>query len=158
MKKLCKAGLSFFILLILFSSCNNKGKLDNYYEQPLNNKDSVKKDFFNSLKNLSDDGIVVFHDVYPLGKDEIKPTACGTAYAFWISLVNLVPDDTHVFIGDPGHIEGTVGVYYNSTKSVDWDSFEKMDYSYDYFYKNLEKYILGRSVNYQQILEHRKSY
>ena len=42
MKKLCKVGLSFFILLILFSSCNNKGKLDNYYEQPLNNKDSVK--------------------------------------------------------------------------------------------------------------------
>ena len=42
MKKLCKAGLSFFFLLILFSSCNNKGKLDNYYEQPLNNKDSVK--------------------------------------------------------------------------------------------------------------------
>jgi len=42
MKKLCKAGLSFFFLLIIFSSCNNKGKLDNYYEQPLNKKDSVK--------------------------------------------------------------------------------------------------------------------
>lgn len=42
MKKLCKAGLSFFILLIFLSSCNNKGKFDNYYEQPLNNKDTVK--------------------------------------------------------------------------------------------------------------------
>ena len=42
MKKLCKVGLSIFILITLFSSCNNKGKLDNYYEQPLNNKDSVK--------------------------------------------------------------------------------------------------------------------
>ena len=42
MKKLCKAGLSFFILLILFSSCNNKGKLDSYNKQPLNKKDSVK--------------------------------------------------------------------------------------------------------------------
>ena len=42
MKKLCKVGLSFFFLLILFSSYNNKGELDNYYEQPLNKKDSVK--------------------------------------------------------------------------------------------------------------------
>ena len=42
MKKLCKAGLSFFILLILFSSCRNNAKLDNYHKQPINNKDSVK--------------------------------------------------------------------------------------------------------------------
>ena len=41
-EKIMQSGLSFFILLILFSSCNNKGKLDNCYEQPLNNKDSVK--------------------------------------------------------------------------------------------------------------------
>ena len=42
MKKLCKAGLSFFFLLILFSSCHNNGKIDNYNKQPLNKKDSVK--------------------------------------------------------------------------------------------------------------------
>ena len=141
-----------------FKSLHKDEKYDIVFIDADHNKESVKKDFFNSLKHLADDGIIVFHDVYPLQEENIEPHACGTAYAFWISLVNLVPDDTHVFIGDPGDIQGTVGVYYNSTKSVDWDSFEKMDHSYDYFYENLEKYILSKSVNYQQILEHRKSY
>ena len=47
MKKLCKAGLSFFIILILFSSCHNNGKIDNYNKQPLNKKDSVKYESIN---------------------------------------------------------------------------------------------------------------
>lgn len=42
MKKLCRVGLSFFIIIILFSSCHNNGKIDNYNKQPLNNKDSLK--------------------------------------------------------------------------------------------------------------------
>lgn len=141
-----------------FESLQQDEKYDIVFIDADHNKESVKKDFFNSLKHLADDGIVLFHDVYPLQEENIGPRSCGTAYAFWVSLVNLVPDDTHVFIGDPGDIEGTVGVYYNSTKSVDWDSFEEMNHSYGYFSENLEKYILSKSVNYQQILEHRKSY
>lgn len=141
-----------------FESLQQDEKYDIVFIDADHNKESVKKDFFNSLKHLADDGIVLFHDVYPLQEENIGPQSCGTAYAFWVSLVNLVPDDTHVFIGDPGDIEGTVGVYYNSTKSVDWDSFEEMNHSYGYFSENLEKYILSRSVNYQQILEYRKSY
>lgn len=141
-----------------FESLSKDKKFDVIFIDADHTKESVKKDFFNSLTHLSDDGIIIFHDVYPLTEMDIFPQSCGTAYAFWVSLVDLVPEDTLIFTGDPGHIEGTVGVYFNSSKIVNWDSFAEMNHSYSYFHENLEKYISSRSVNYEKIIEHRKSY
>jgi hypothetical protein len=140
-----------------FESLDENKKFDIVFIDADHNKDSVKKDFFNSLKHLSENGVVVFHDVYPLSEENIQPQSCGTAYAFWVSLVDLVPENTFVYMGEPGHIEGTVGVYFNSNKKIDWSYFSEMNHTYQHFYENLDKYIISKNSEYNHIVDQHKN-
>jgi hypothetical protein len=46
---------------------------DHSYEQ-------ARKDFFNVLPYMMENGFILLHDTYPMSEENIRPTSCGTVY------------------------------------------------------------------------------
>ena len=63
-------------------------KYDLIFIDANHNINFVKRDFYNSLKVLSDRGIIALHDTYPLNKKMTKDEHCGKGYLFIKELVN----------------------------------------------------------------------
>jgi hypothetical protein len=132
----------------------SSSKFDLVYIDAYHEKYQVYRDFCNSLNHLNDGGIVVFHDIYPLKKEDTNiHTANGNVYEFWIELVNDYNDHTYVIEGEPGHHEGTVGIYVNPHKNFNKDLILEINHSYEYFSENIDKYIFGKIVNETEIIE-----
>lgn len=142
-----------------FSSLDiSQEKFDIIFIDAKHEKNQVLRDFSSSLKNLKNNGIVIFHDVYPFSEEDTSiQNACGNVYEFWINLVDLYPDKTRIFIGSPGHIEGTVGIYFNHRTKLDEKVFSIMDYGFNYFINNINKYVLDKQLNYEEVIDFYKS-
>lgn len=142
-----------------FSSLDkSQEKFDIIFIDAKHEKNQVLRDFSNSLKNLKKNGIVIFHDVYPFSEvDTSIENACGNVYEFWINLVDLYPDKTRIFIGSPGDIEGTVGIYFNHHTEFNEKSFSSMDYGFSYFNANNDKYVLDKKVDYDELINFYKT-
>lgn len=138
-----------------FKSLDSKEKFDLIFIDAYHEKYQVYRDFKNSLNHLSSGGIIVLHDVYPLTEQDCSiDTASGNVYEFWIELVDKYDDETHVLIGYPGNIEGTVGIYIPGDNfTFDSNLIGEIDHSYEYFTKNLDNYIFRKTVDQQQIVE-----
>jgi hypothetical protein len=127
--------------------------IDAYHE-----KNQVFRDFSNSVNHLTENGIVVLHDIYPLSESNTSvETSNGNVYEFWIELVNNYEDQTSVFIGNPGDDEGTVGIYFNHPKKFDSNVIGEINHSYDYFNKNIGNYIYKKLTNPEQIVDRIKN-
>jgi hypothetical protein len=127
--------------------------IDAYHE-----KNQVFKDFSNSVNHLTENGIVVLHDIFPLSESNTSiERSNGNVYEFWIELVNNYENQTSVFIGNLGDDEGTVGIYFNNPDNFDASVIRKMDYGYDYFKKNISKYIYTKLINSNQIIDRIKN-
>lgn len=142
-----------------FSSLKDSSKkFDLVFIDAKHEKNQVLMDFSNCLKNLKKNGIVIFHDVYPFSEEDTSiENACGNVYEFWINLVDLYPDNTLVFIGNPGDIEGTVGIYFHTGNNLDKNNFSSMNYGYTYFKDNVNNYILNKKTEYTDIVNLYKS-
>lgn len=111
------------------------------------------KIFCNSLNHLNSCGMVVFHDIYPLRKEDTNiQTGNGNVYEFWIELVNHYNDQTFVIEGEPEHPEGTVGIYLNPDKNFNSNLIVGIDHSYEYFYDNVDKYIYGKKMEQNEFI------
>jgi hypothetical protein len=131
-------------------------KFDIIYIDADHEKNQVRKDFFNSLKYLNKGGMIIVHDVYPISEMWTQKHLCGNSYEFWMSLSELYPEKTSIFMGYPGHHEGTVGIYYDKDQVFNKNSFPKMEYTYEYFVNNLQKYIYDKNLDYDQTVRYCK--
>jgi hypothetical protein len=66
--------------------------------------------------------------------------------------VKNYPENTHSFIGFPGNAEGTVGIYLNTNDKFDPHKITEFNYSYEYFFNNLPKYIYHKTITEDQII------
>ncbi len=57
-------------------------------------KGQVYKDIMNSLDHLSENGIIVCHDINPTFERQLHPTKCGNAWETWALLRQSRPDLT----------------------------------------------------------------
>lgn len=127
-------------------------KFDLIYIDAFHEKTQVYRDFCNSINHLNKGGIIILHDIFPLSKEYTSQSLNGTAYEFWIDLVKNYPENTHSFIGFPGNAEGTVGIYLNTNDKFDPHKITEFNYSYEYFFNNLPKYIYHKTITEDQII------
>jgi hypothetical protein len=134
-----------------FSSLNGDIKFDLIYIDACHEKYQVYRDFCNSIKHLKKDGMIILHDILPLTQNHTCiNTLNGNVYEMWIDLVKNYPKQTATFIGFPGEQEGTVGIYFGN--EFDETKIAKIDYSYEYFFKNFPEYIYHKTLTEEQII------
>ena len=105
----------------------------------------MKRDFFNSLKFLNENGVIFFHDINPLNEQMTDFNSSGDVYNFWISLVNNYPDSSFTFIG---HETDTLGIFLNKNK-MKIEDFDVGNYNFFYFDKNRKKFIEERKFDFK---------
>jgi hypothetical protein len=96
----------------------DQSKFDLIFIDADHHKNSVKKDFLNSCKFLNKNGIIILHDICPLSEGDKSFSFCGTAYEFWIELVDLFPENTFTYIHSPDDREGSIGIFFNNSKKI----------------------------------------
>lgn len=131
-----------------FSNLDKSKKFDLVFIDACHEKNHVKMDFFNSFKYLNKNGIIVFHDINSWTKEGAMPYAShGDCYEFWITLVNNYDDNTFTFSG-MGNEKDYVGLFFKKNlKKLKEVPFNNMDYGYEYFELNREKYLYSKNYN-----------
>lgn len=135
-----------------FNSLDKSKKFDIIFIDADHEKNQVFKDFKNSYNALSDDGLILMHDVNPLTEFDIRPTGLGNCFAFWIDLVGTHKEATKLFIGLPNECEGSIGIYFKNKKKFNHSLITNMDYSYSYFDNNRLKYVEEVKSSYEDLL------
>jgi hypothetical protein len=137
-----------------FSKLSKDEKFHLIFIDAKHEKNQVLKDFCNSLEHLSSNGIIIMHDIYPLDESHIDiEKSCGNVYEFWIELVNNYPNETFVFEGYPGHVEGSVGIYFNFENNFDVKKIkDNFSHSYNYFVENSDKYVKSKILTKDEII------
>jgi hypothetical protein len=137
-----------------FDSLDENIKFDLIYIDACHEKYQVYNDFCNSIKHLNKGGIIVLHDIFPLTEELTSVELWnGNVYEMWIELVKNYPDKTATFIGFPGDPEGTIGIYFDSYDgSFDKNKIKTINYSYDYFFSVIPKYIYHKSITEDEII------
>lgn len=128
-----------------FKNLSEDIKFDLVFIDACHEKHHVKNDFLNSFKHLSDNGIIVFHDINSWTEDAARPyNSHGNCYEFWISLVDNYEKHTFTFEG-LGTVRDYVGIFFkNNLKQIDKSVFGDMEYGYEYLVNNREKYLYSR--------------
>jgi hypothetical protein len=136
-----------------FKTLNEDVKFDLIFIDAYHEKNQVFRDFSNSIKHLTENGIVILHDIYPLSESNTSiETSNGNVYEFWIELVDNYEEQTSVFIGNPGDDEGVIGIYFNCSKDFNKHLIKEMNHTYEYFSENTDKYIHKKLINLEQII------
>lgn len=136
-----------------FATLDKSIKFDLIFIDACHEKYQVYKDFLNSLQHLSDRGIIIFHDIFPLTeKHTCNETLNGDCYELWIDLVDNYYSETATFIAYPGDAEGTVGIYFNTNNNFDSNKIQNIDHSYEYFFSNISRYIYHKHLTENEIL------
>lgn len=136
-----------------FNSLDPYKKFDIIFIDADHEKNQVFKDFKNSYNALNDNGLILMHDVNPLIEGDTALTELGTAFEFWISLVDTHKEATKLFIGLPGEREGSIGIYFKNKKKFDESLITNMKYSYSYFDNNREKYVDSVKCSYEDLIK-----
>jgi hypothetical protein len=123
----------------------NNTFFDVIYIDAKHEKQQVKRDFFNSLKFLNENGVIFFHDINPLNEQMTDFNSSGDVYNFWISLVNNYPDSSFTFVG---HEQDTLGIFLNKNK-IKIEDFDIGNYNFLYFNKNRKKFIEERKFDFK---------
>jgi hypothetical protein len=150
-----------------FASYNTNKKKDIIYIDALHTKEQVKIDFFNSIDILSDNGIIILHDINPLDPAGAGPHISGDVFVFWKELCDNIgnnhlytfkpPRDHSQFepVHDASH-EDTVGIYIHnkeSKKSLKKNYQHNTECSFALFDKHRKKYIEDKQVNFETLTD-----
>lgn len=119
-------------------------------------KNQVFKDFCNSYDNLSEDGIILLHDINPIDKSNIHPHSLGNAYEFWIDLVDRYEKNCNVFVAFPDEMEGSIGVFFKKGSNFDRNEFGEILHTYEDLDSNREKYVKNIEISEEGILNIQK--
>lgn len=135
-----------------FANLEKDVKFDLIFIDACHEKYQVYRDFLNSLEHLSDNGIIILHDIFPLTENHTCSELNHNSYELWIDLVDNYDSETATFIGYPGDQEGTVGIYFNHNKNFDSTKIQNINHSYNYFLSNISKYIYHKHLNENEII------
>lgn len=135
-----------------FNSIDESKKFDIIFIDADHEKNQVFKDFKNSYNSLTDNGMILMHDVNPLTEFDTRPSGLGNCFAFWIDLVDTHKEATKLFIGLPNECEGSIGIYFKNKKNFNHSLITNMDYSYSYFDTNRSKYVEEVKTSYEDLL------
>ena len=133
-----------------FNVLDKNIKFDLIYIDACHEKYQAYRDFYNSIDHLNENGMIIFHDIYPLTKEHASDTLNGNVYELWIELSKNYPNKTSTFIGFPGDQEGTIGIYFGN--EFDKNKINIIDHSYEYFFENITKYIYHKTLSENQII------
>lgn len=137
---------------------SNTEKFDVIFIDACHEKIHVMNDFINSLSVLSDNGIILLHDVNPPDKNHTSQNACGNAYEFWIELCKYA--NTNVFNYETnnefiGNFTDTVGIFIKSeNKKFDINSINKsFNFNWDDFTVNKNEIIDSKHIIYEDLIK-----
>jgi hypothetical protein len=136
-----------------FNSLQDSDRFDLVFIDADHEKNQVFKDFCNSYNHLSDNGIILLHDINPIDESNIDPTRLGNAYEFWIDLVDKYEDNCKVFVAFADEMEGSVGIFFKKGSNFNRDLFGEILHTYSDLNSNREKYIKNIQVTENQIEE-----
>lgn len=140
-----------------FNLLDSSKKFDLVFIDADHEKNQVFKDFCNSYENLSEDGIILLHDINPIDKSNIHPHSLGNAYEFWIDLVEKYGKNCHVFVAFSEEMEGSIGIFFKKGSEFDSKKFGEILHVYEDFDNNRQKYVKDIQVSEEQIIEIQKS-
>ena len=135
-----------------FLNLDHNKKFDIVFIDADHQRDQVFKDFTNSYNSLSENGLILMHDVNPLCEFDTRPTGLGTSFQFWIDLVNTHESAVKLFIGIPNHCEGSIGIYFKNKKQFIPELIKCDNYSFDYFDQNRVKYVNNVESSYDNLI------
>jgi len=130
-----------------FLELDESVKFDMVFIDACHEKTQVKRDFLNSFNHLSDNGLIVMHDICPFTERNAMPNgANGDCYELWISLFDNYVENCATYAGlCPYHGEDFVGLFFKEDlKKIDDQIFDNMEYGYKFLCDNREKYIYSR--------------
>ena len=139
-----------------FKTLDQNKKFDLIYIDACHEKYQVYRDFCNSLKHLNSGGMIILHDIYPLVEEDSSQDLNGDSYETWIDIVKKYPKETSTFIGYPGDREGTVGIFLKTDFDYSNCQVTDLNYSYEYFFNNLTKFIYHKTVTEDQLIMNAK--
>lgn len=119
---------------------NNVDKFDLVFIDGNHEKNQVYRDFKNSYNALTENGIIVFHDINPPSKDGTALTGHGDCFETWINMFNKYKLFTYTNNFD------CVGIFSKKLNSI-WIDFDMAPHSYEYFEQNRNKYITDIRIN-----------
>ena len=128
---------------------NNEDFFDLIYIDACHEKYQVLEDFKNSYSFLSENGIIIFHDINPPTLSTTLSTFCGNVYEFWIELEKYAK--IHVF----EYVDGdTVGIFLKSENpSLDLELLPKeFDHDWDTFTEKKKDIIDSKNLNYTDLI------
>ena len=134
-----------------FKFLDGNVKFDLIYIDAYHEKYQAYKDFYNSIDHLNGNGMIIFHDIYPLTDNHTCiNTLNGNVYELWIELVKNYPNKTSTFVGFPGDPEGTIGIYFGN--EFDKNKINTIEHSYEDFFENIPRYIYHKTLSENQII------
>lgn len=124
----------------------NNQKFDVIYIDADHEENAVQRDFENSLKCLTENGIILMHDVGPMTESGTALTAHGTVYKTFIKIRNDDRYDSFSYeFKDNGDVLGFVKVSKNSDKL-------ELPSVIDYNYYNTNKNSILKRKSLEEIL------
>jgi len=150
-----------------FASYDTNKKIDIIYIDALHTKEQVKIDFFNSIDILSDNSILILHDINPPDEGSTSQHNSGDVFAFWIELCDnnsthhfytFKPprDHSQFYPTNDASREDTVGIYIHNKelkKSLKKDYQHNLDHSFAFFDEHREKYIKDRHIDVETLVD-----
>lgn len=137
-----------------FSSLETSKKFDVIFIDADHEKNQVFKDFTNAYNHLSENGIIIMHDVNPIDASDIDPGRLGNCFEFWIELVNTHSKATKLFIGIQNEKEGSLGLFFKNKLNFTRKNIKCMDYGYSFYDMNRNKYTTEIQLNYSDIINY----
>ena len=124
----------------------NKSKFDICFIDGLHIYKQVKRDIFNSLSCLNDNGVILVHDCLPQSnRDQMVPRSHehwnGDVWKIIVELRTLTNVDTYTLVADEG-----IGIVFNRKNrnilNVPFKNFQKLNFKYFYYnHKNIMNLI-----------------
>lgn len=139
-----------------FFASNNK-KFDLIYIDADHSRNQVEKDFFNSLDALSENGIIVMHDINPLEKGHIIRDGAGDCFRFWMDLVENYPGNLKTFVAFPEELEGSFGIFFQKGTLPKFKK-DSEDQPYEVFDKQRQKFVSDFKVDLHTLIADYKSF
>jgi len=126
-----------------FKSLDKDKKFDFIFIDASHDKKQVAKDFLNSFKHLTENGIIALHDIAPARIFNTALTSNGTVFEIWMRLVEHFNEHTFTagVIGPAPR--DAVGFFFNKRSlSCDPSIFNNLNQGFDFFSENRAKFKL----------------
>jgi len=123
----------------------NEKKYDLIFIDAMHEMSQCYIDFKNSYNFLNDNGIILFHDIWPKNKVETELGNMGTVFKTWMQLCDTY--DTSVY--RDYYYNDAVGILEKSLNPT-WKEIDLKDQTIDHFLENENFYIHSRCINNTQ--------